>query len=262
MTHTTLLTGKDIEAYGIVQNPQEKGWRATSYDSTVGTIIGPDGVVDGKSFKLHPRSIAWVISNEQFTIPANVTGITTLKTGWTKKGLLTLTVGIVDPNYSGPLSTAVVNFSKTDFEIDKGMPFFRTAFFQHEKVEWPVSGNAVDAYERDVREQSNKFSENFLNIDSLAHEIAPKIFAAPRSVFYLGVVAILVSVAVPIVSNWWSLGSEIAFKNHEIGVLERRIERLESSLQKISQEVSDQRSPPTPEVLPQDSTAAEAETGQ
>tara|TARA_Y100001947_G_C10328171_1_gene299510 strand:- start:52 stop:840 length:789 start_codon:yes stop_codon:yes gene_type:complete len=230
MAHTKILTQRDIEIRKLVQDAQERGKRATSYDATVGTIIGSDGIVSADSYTLKPRSIAWVISKETYNLPNNITGITTLKTGWTKKGVLTLTVGIVDPNYSGPLSTAVVNFSGTDFDIDKGRPFFRTVFFEHEEVDAPPTGQSRADYELEVRAERKKFSDNFLSVDTLIDEVLPEIFKAPKLAIQVSFGAIVLAIFGLVLPPIWNMGTEIARKNHAITVLQDRVERLESQI--------------------------------
>lgn len=224
----TLLPSTTVKARGLVTNDQNNGWRATTYDSTVGEIIGPKGKVKGDSFTLKPRCIAWVISKETFSLPKSITGITTLKTGWTKKGVLTLTVGIVDPGYNGPLSTAVVNFGGKKFDIDKGDAFFRTAFFEHEEVSIEEQAVERQEYIKTVRSDASHFSESFLTIDSLAEEIAPKIFGMPRWPIALAFIAMFLAVVGIIMVPLTNLGAEIFMKNSRIDALQKRIDDLEA----------------------------------
>jgi deoxycytidine triphosphate deaminase len=59
---------------------------------------------------LEPREMVWVLSKEEFRMPANVTGLATLRTTFTKQGILALNVGIIDPLFEGPISTALITF--------------------------------------------------------------------------------------------------------------------------------------------------------
>ena len=184
----TILTKKQIESHDIVSSEcgeELKGWNPTTYDSTVDTIITDDGIFDRKIYVLKPRGIVWLVSKEKFTLPNNVTGITTLRTTWTRRGLLTLTVGIVDPGYDGYLSTAVINFGKTAFDIEKGEKFFRTAFFLHEASKGIKRSENLDNYRRSVLKDRHHFSDTFLNIDSLTNEISVRYLIFLVGVFVL-----------------------------------------------------------------------------
>src|SRR5712691_5628323 len=83
---------------------------------------------------LEPREMVWVLSKEEFDMPADVTGFATLRTTFTKQGILALNVGIIDPLFRGPISTALINFSDRPRAIRIGDKFFRIAFFPHSDV--------------------------------------------------------------------------------------------------------------------------------
>ena len=58
-------------------------------------------------------------------MPGTVSGFATLRTTFTKLGILALNVGIIDPFFKGPISTALINFSDRPREIRVGDKFFR-----------------------------------------------------------------------------------------------------------------------------------------
>jgi len=229
----TLLTKQDILNLKIVRRISHPnvlvtdGFRSTTYDSEVGEIITKSGRCEKQTYVLRPRGIVWLVSSTRFVMPNDVTGMTTLRTTWTRKGILTLTVGIVDPGYNGPLTTAVINFGKSDFCIRKGEPFFRTAFFKHDGSDVVPRVESEAGYLASVEADSTHFSESFLTIDSLAQELVPKIWGIPRWGLWLGVIAFglaLFGLVLPPVTN---MGAEILEKNTKIEMLEKRIENLE-----------------------------------
>ncbi len=200
-----------------------------------------------------------------------MTGITTLRTTWTRKGLLTLTVGIVDPCYDGYLSTAVINFSNTAFSLQKGDTFFRTAFFQHEKADSAKGRSETEeGYRNSVVQESNLFSETFLSVDSLADEVASNIFGMPKNAAriatIIGMIALLIGFAGLIVPPALNLSTEVAHKNAKIELLEERLREIErrlvigsSQLNPESQEknpstdtIADPEIPPAQDVSPDD----------
>jgi dUTPase len=125
---------------------------------------------EAKVYYIEPREMVWVLSKEEFRLPATVTGIATLKTSSTKLGLLALNVGIIDPLFEGPISTALINFSDKPRRIAVGERFFRIAFFEHADVS---NFHAEDekternTYLKDLETASySDFSPSFLNIPS------------------------------------------------------------------------------------------------
>jgi len=114
--------------------------------------------------------MVWVLSAEEFRMPPNVTGLATLKTAFTKDGILALDVGIIDSLFHGPISTALINFSDRPRRIQIGDKFFRLLFFEHEDViDFHSDDENVkrDRYLIDLTTKSYAdFAPSFLNIPS------------------------------------------------------------------------------------------------
>jgi deoxycytidine triphosphate deaminase len=89
---------------------------------------------------------------------------------------LALNVGIVDPGWNSHLATALVNFSNTNFEIERGEAFLRVLFISHAKT------NAKDiiidrkAYLGQIRDKSSKIPNTFLDLESLADEVLKRLW--------------------------------------------------------------------------------------
>ncbi|QDO97812.1 hypothetical protein FNB15_11275 [Ferrovibrio terrae] len=201
-----ILTSQQILAKAIVtvgDAPAQASARATTYDATVGEIITGGKTISSQSYTLRPRGLVWVVSRETFKIPHDVTGLATLKTSWTHDGVLALTLGIVDPGWDGPLATAIVNFSREEFEIEKGKPFFRLLFMNHEATTPKPERKSVEQYTKQVEKLTKSFSNTFLTIDSLAPELSEKIFGfiSPKLTMRIGLIALVIailSVTVPV----------------------------------------------------------------
>lgn len=196
-----ILTKQQISNHSIVVDGNTLGQRPSTYDPTVGKILTKRGKDQGASYNLPPRGIAFVVSEETFVLPNNVTGLATLRTTWTKSGVLTLTLGIIDPGFVGPVSTAVVNFGKSNFKIKKGDPFFRIMFMGHgECPEVPAAASLPDLkkinadYLADVKEQTKNFSKTFLTIDTLGPEILKSVLKLPSWGVWLGMIATFLAV--------------------------------------------------------------------
>lgn len=116
---SNLVVGNSILERGLVEDADAGNLKNASYDLTIGEII-PIGEQAHSSrqfgkkletYFLAPREMVLVLSEESFNLPGDVTGHATLRTTFTKKGLLALNVGIIDPFFRGPISTALLKFS-------------------------------------------------------------------------------------------------------------------------------------------------------
>jgi hypothetical protein len=112
-----------------------------------------------------------VLSKEKFNLPKTVTGHANLRTTFTKNGILALNVGIIDPFFSGPISTALINFSDRPLEIFVGQKFFRVIFFEHDDVtkykpEKDESLVADDYIIQLERKAYSDFPKTYLNVPS------------------------------------------------------------------------------------------------
>lgn len=208
-----ILTSNEIDALKIVGNPVPEGKRATTYDATVGEIISDGVKITENKFRLPSRGIVWVVSNENFKLPDNVTGLATLRTTWTHGGVLALNLGILDPNYDGPLGTALVNFGNKDFIVTKNQPFFRVLFHRHTPTTASVTAADRDDYVLQTMERSERTSSTFLNISALAQEVHEEIFQSPRwvgRVTQLGLILSLFALLVAVIAIFFPIAYGIS----------------------------------------------------
>jgi len=191
-----MIVGKTILDRGLVTGGTIANLKNSTYDLTVGEIvpIGKEAVRALRQkppvavYYLEPREMVWVLSKEEFNIPSNITGLATLRTAFTKQGILALNVGIIDPFFRGPISTALINFSDRPRRIEVGEKFFRIAFFEHDDV------TAYHAHDENVvrgeylkhleNVSFSDFSPSFLNIPTFDDEYYQKKFG---SILYFGI---------------------------------------------------------------------------
>lgn len=171
-----MIVGQKILNHGLVVGGSAANLKNSTYDLTVGEIIpiGKDSAqvhADAKPIVTHylePREMVWILSKEEFRMPENITGFATLRTAFTKQGILALNVGMIDPLFHGPISTALINFSDRPRRIDVGDKFFRVAFFQHDSIKDFHGGNENISRENYLKELQKTsfadFSPSFLNI--------------------------------------------------------------------------------------------------
>jgi hypothetical protein len=196
--------------------------------------------ISGNSFILPPRGIVWVISKETFRLPGDITGLATLRTTWTHQGILALNLGIIDPGWNDHLATAVVNFSKSNFEITKGVPFFRVLFLTHKDTNSVQQGGSSGAYIERIKTNTRHFSNTFLTMDSLIVEVAEKVLGFPRWGVRIGLIAIIVAVISILAPMAFTMISQNYVMPSRVEALEKlpgRIDALEkqvNALQKIN----------------------------
>lgn len=247
-----LLTSKQVMDSGIVTPLSGNSRRPTTIDATIGEIITKSGVCKEQTVNIPPRGIAWIKSLERFTLPNDVTGISTLRTTWTRKGILTLTVGIVDPGYDGYLGTAVINFSKNEFALTKGDTFLRTAFFKHAPTEGIERSETEDGYLNSVIQDSAAFSETFLTIDTLADEVVPKVFGLPKlaaQIAAAGLILALLALTLPpamgLVTEFAKKDVELAIVKSDVAELQTEIDALQAQLVQLEANSSTDMPRPT-----------------
>jgi len=197
-----MIVGNDILSRGLVTGGTVENLKNSTYDLTVGEIIpiGKEAVRARAlararreepltTYFLEPREMVWVLSKEEFDLPKDVTGLATLRTTFTKQGILALNVGIIDPFFRGAISTALINFSDRPRAIRLGEKFFRIAFFEHTDV---TAHHARDeslergAYIRDLEMVSfSDFAPSFLNIPTFDDQYYEKKF---WSILYSGII--------------------------------------------------------------------------
>jgi deoxycytidine triphosphate deaminase len=180
-----MIVGTDILTRGLVTGGSPQNLKNSTFDLTVGEIIaiGKKAVLARRkerltTYYLEPREMVWVLSREEFALPKNVTGLATLRTTYTKQGILALNVGIIDPLFRGPISTALINFSDKPRRIDIGDKFFRVAFFEHADVSaFHIGDESLERgkYINDLESVSySDFATSFLNIPAYDDEFYEK----------------------------------------------------------------------------------------
>ncbi len=142
----------------------------SSIDLTIGEIIDGEGKMASDPFILKPGEIVQVISAEVFDLPGYVTGHVTYKTTLTHQGIWALTVGIVDPGWTGPLTTTLLNFSKVCYPIHRGDEFLRVSFFEHAPVHRKHMRRAppLSEYVKKQQKAASLFPTTFLDREAIA----------------------------------------------------------------------------------------------
>ena len=183
-----LIVGNDILNQKLLKDADESHIKNSSYYLTIGAIIPAGEEAKKYDFTkpdpmlvMKPRQVAWVVSKEVFSIQSHaITALVTLRSTFTKKGLLALDVGMVDPGFEGPIGSIVINFSKNDVPLSTGDEFFRVVFMQHPEVPLNFRSErekttALEYAKRRHDEIVRGFPPTFLDTEVLSDDMAAKI---------------------------------------------------------------------------------------
>ena len=180
-----MLTGDEIRDGGFVEGASPERYRASSYDLTIGLIIGPGGdILQG--YNLPPQGIVEVVSKERLLLPTNVVAMSMVKTGLCNEGLLALNIGIVDPGWHGKISSFLVNFSKLERRLVAGEVFMRVTFENLSSTSsFAKVVNIADEVYVSSRQVNSvaRFSTTFLDLSSLTAGLVDATFKRYRNGF-------------------------------------------------------------------------------
>ena len=127
-------------------------------------------------FALKPRDIILFETEEMLKMPQNISGSYTAMNSIAQKGILLINASVVEPNYHGPLSGILANFSSKDFVIYPKMEIAKICFHQVD-TEMPPSPNieneiTEEDYLKDLqRKAKDYYGDTFLDINSILDDI-------------------------------------------------------------------------------------------
>ena len=150
-----------------------------NYNLRIGKFINRQSDEDVDVYCLEPRGLVVAISEECFNMPEDVIGYTTLKNDLSIQGIMAINVGLVDPLYKGPISSALINFGKEKIYLKKGSSFLRMTFHKFDKPKKCNSKRYEISPEHYLIQRSNsalKYLDNtFLNMNSICKEISNEV---------------------------------------------------------------------------------------
>jgi hypothetical protein len=233
--------------------------RGSSFDITIGEIFDSNGDSAGQVFSLKPGHMVQVISAEEFDIPKDVTGHVTYKTAMTRNGIWSLTVGIIDPGWKGPISTTLLNFSKADYAIAVGEPFLRVSFFKHRPIDDSFSPEpfAMDDYRILIRKLSmSRFPSTFLNKDEIIQKSGDRVLNRIRkeALVWIGAIAFifpLIQLATGHLRDGLNPSADTVERlTREIKTLESEVANLRSAVSSKDRSHANALTPPAPPAPP------------
>lgn len=256
-----LLTGEEIRELVTIHDADPDSYRSSTYDVRIGRFLirKGRGFEESESiFVLEPQSVVEVISIEQLSIPPDVTAIAHVKTSLCDVGILALNIGVIDPHWTGRVSTTLVNFSRQEFTLHKGDVFLRLTFLRSNPTErsTALSIPSEETYLKRKRDKVRRFSDTFLNLEESLSGYAGKLFwkFAGYAGILVGLLTLVLNFIVAGVSrNYWPsldvkkevaeeiIGDARAASNARLAVMDRRITELNQKIAQLTVALSAER---------------------
>lgn len=206
----------------------------SSYNLTIGKIINHKGR-EFERFTLKPQGIVNVISKEFLKIPDDVVAYATVKNGMSRKGILAINIGLIDPGYEGMVASHLINFGRDEIEINITQHFLRLTFHKINLPEINKSisqstfyKHTINSYIQSRREETKAYiGERFLNMENTELRLKKAITKAIISdlIKYGAVLAVPIAVFSLIISSFSE--SKRAYRNEDLKI---RIEKLEEKV--------------------------------
>jgi dUTPase len=248
-----LLSGEEIKSEGLIIDALETSFRASTYDLSVGDILPggrPPRPIGGKGeYRLAPGGTIRVVSRELLRLPDGITGYALPRNTLCTRGVLAINIGVVDPNFEGPISSTLINFGAADFIVEPGTPFLRLSFHRCR-----VSPKSADAQhwdrktyvERAGEQVAAYAAETFLNLDQTVAKAGEEAFGAFKQSLILW--ATLAAVALALITVFVPVGASYADRyladrhrwesETERAIQQRVEERYAVQLNRLGQELS------------------------
>lgn len=198
-------------------------------------------------YALRPREIILFETEETVNMPQNISASYTAMNSIAQKGILLINASNIEPNYQGPLSGILANFSSKDFIINPKMQIAKICFHEvnsdnppSPKIENKIS---EDVYLKRLQDNAkNNYGETFLDIKSILDDVELRYARqVKRNIYTSGVIiTFLLAVATLepfIYDTIWGRTSVSDWKKmndyDQIDSLNSKIILLDKELQKI-----------------------------
>jgi deoxycytidine triphosphate deaminase len=169
-----ILNYEEIKELNIIDSPTENEFGNASYNLTIEKIIDMNHSVTD-SFTLKPQGMVYVVFKEKLNVPENIVGFAHVKTTLTKLGIMATNIGIIDPTYSGYMSTLLINFGKVEHRLCKGDTALRITFSYINKPKKvnsvKISDKSQEDYLEIIQKKITHLDEKFLNLNSIQSQV-------------------------------------------------------------------------------------------
>lgn len=198
-----------------------------------------------------------LVSKERIEMKNGYVAYALPKTGLAKDGILALSTGIVDPGYSGKLSTVAINFDKEAYRIKPGDPFLRLVFHT---LSDDVSDNLVTQTDEEYIDEhirdSMRHPATFLDVPGQLKKISEQVLGRQTRALVTVLAIFTVIFGLWNLGGWWLLQRQDSMRDEQIvNRYDERFNSLEDRLRGIERQMPIISSS-------QNSTAAKAKSGK
>jgi len=243
-----LLSKEVIKKENVVSGAVPASEREASYELRIDKLVDSEGNIVSEFF-LKPQGIVKVVSKEIVTIPLDAMGFVFVKTKLCNEGVLALNIGIVDPGFSGPLQSALINFGKGSVRLRAGDVYSRIVFHSidpkcNAMASTPLSHS--DVYRNVVDQIDAALGESFLNISSTVDKAAGEMLSKAKksAVLWISTGAVFITILTFVLNfmNIWAVGYQFKpqteqLENKKMEEMMRRVVNLEGKNSDLIQEL-------------------------
>jgi deoxycytidine triphosphate deaminase len=187
MLNSTQIVDRSL----ISQEFDQAALHGAGYDLRISKLMIKDEKGELQQYtddiNLKPQGIVAVISKEWITLPKDICAYAHVKTSLSREGVLAINAGVVDPGWSGPLSSVLLNFGESTYCLRSGDTFIRLTFHKVPDSELSVqSPRSREEYEESIKIKFKKrLTSSFMNIDDAAKLGAEKLRANLRLTLFV-----------------------------------------------------------------------------
>lgn len=211
----SVLGYDDLKKNQIIKNYDESNFYYSSYNLRVGSIFEASTNKRYENYKIPPQGMVLVVSQETLDLPNDILAYTTVKNSMSIRGILAINIGLIDPNYKGPISSIVMNFGNKEFELKKGNTFLRLTFHKTGSSNKEFGKNQYKNNEVYSNSRSDTFrahnSNKFLSLGKLSNQVGKQLGKKVQ-----GLAIIVLSVLATFAAVFTVLDSKIITSSKEI----------------------------------------------
>jgi dCTP deaminase len=104
----------------------------------------------GRSFLLHPGSLALVPTLEWVMMPPTLQGIVTARSSWAREGLNIASASIINPKYRGVITLELANFGEIPISLRPGLRIAQLALYELDRRDTKIDDAADSGRQFDM----------------------------------------------------------------------------------------------------------------
>ena len=202
-----------------------------------------------KCFVIEPSETKILVTKERLNMPKDLCATYGQLNRLANKGLMILNTSIVEPQYSGPLSCVLVNFSSQKHALSPGDPIAKLTFHRVEGTpEQVLTDSYTHAdYETLVSKNAISLPESLLDISGIEERVTDKMgVTVKKSVAWGGAIVLFLllwSQMEGFLSDWiykrtGFMDTKVQVERHVDSIIDERLRQQQEAFQKQTDELN------------------------